>query len=209
MKNLINKIKNNKAFKITYGIIKAIVTVILLVVLAVIIIQRVSNNEISVGGYRIYTVITPSMYPEYRVGDILVSKETEPEEVKVGDNVVYLGEEDDFKDKIVTHKVISIRKDKETGKINFITKGLNNIIEDPEIDEDQLYGVVVYKTLFLSFISRIMTSMVGCFAIFAIVMLVVSVQIVINIFFDGDDEDDEEDNGKPQGDNSEEELEEI
>lgn len=209
MKKVISKIKDNKVFKVSYGIIKFIVTLVLLVVLAIIVIQRVSNNEVSLGGYRIYTVVTQSMYPEYQVGDILISKETKPNEIKVGDNVVYLGEVDDFKDKIVTHKVINIKEDDETGKLNFTTKGLNNIIEDPEIGEDQIYGVVVYKTIFLSFISRIMTSMVGCFAIFAIVTLVISVQVVINIFFDEDDEDDEEDNGQSGNNKTEEEIEEI
>lgn len=209
MKELVTKIKNNKPLKIIYSIFRCIITILLLLVLAVIIIQRVTDNKLSVGGYRIYTVITQSMYPEYKVGDILISKEVIPSEVKVGDNVVYLGEKDDFKDKIVTHKVISINKDETTGKFNFITKGLNNIIEDPEIDEDQLYGVVVHKTIFLSFISRIMTNMVGCFVIFALATLFISIQIVVNIFFDEDDEDDEEDNGQSKGEETKEEIEEL
>lgn len=196
MKDLISKIKNNKILSIIYGILRCIVTIMLLIVLAVIIIQRVTNNELSLGGYRIYTVVTQSMYPEYKVGDILVSKETKPSEIKVGDNVVYLGEKDDFKDKIVTHKVVNIKKDLDSNKLIFTTKGLNNIIEDPEINEEQLYGVVVYKTIFFSFISRIMTSMVGCFVLFAIATLIISIQIVINIFYDEDDEDDEDQQSK-------------
>lgn len=207
MKKLVMKIKNNRVLKFAYGFIRTIVMIILLVVLAVIIIQRVTDNKISLGGYRVYTVVTRSMEPEYKVGDILISKEVDPSEIKVGDNVVYLGKKDEFKDKIVTHEVIKITKDKETGKLNFITKGINNIIEDPEINEDQLYGVVAYKTIFLSFISRIMTSMVGCFIIFAIVTLFVSIQIVINIFFD--DEDDENDDQESKGDETKEEIEEL
>lgn len=192
MKNLVNKIRNNKILSLIYSIAKAIVTVILLIVLGVIVIQRVTNNELSFGGYRIYTVVTQSMFPEYRVGDILVSKEVKPSDIKIGDDVVYLGEKDDFKDKIVTHRVVSVRKDIETNKLIFTTKGLNNIIEDPEIDEYQLYGKVVYKTVFFSFISRIMTNMVGCFVLFAIATLIISIQIVINIFYDDEDDDDDQ-----------------
>lgn len=207
MKKIVNKIKNNKILSFLYKTIKFIVTFVLLIVLAVIIIQRVSDNKISLGGYRVYTVVTQSMFPEYRVGDILISKEVNPNGIKVGDNVVYLGKKDDFKDKIVTHKVLSINEDEKTGKLNFVTKGINNIIEDPEISEEQIYGVVAYKTIFLSFISRIMTSMVGTFVLFAIVTLFVSVQIVINIFFD--DEDDEDDNQESKGDKTKEQIEEI
>lgn len=196
MKNLVNKIRNNKILSLIYSIAKAIVTVILLIVLGVIVIQRVTNNELSFGGYRIYTVVTQSMFPEYRVGDILVSKEVKPSDIKIGDDVVYLGEKDDFKDKIVTHRVVSVRKDIETNKLIFTTKGLNNIIEDPEIDEYQLYGKVVYKTVFFSFISRIMTNMVGCFVLFAIATLIISIQIVINIFYDDEDDDDDDQQSK-------------
>jgi len=205
MKELVTKIKNNKTLKFIYGFIKTIVMIILILVLAVIIIQRVTNNKLSLGGYRIYTVVTRSMEPEYKVGDILISKEIKSKNIEIGDNVVYLGKEADFKDKIVTHQVIKINKDKETGKINFITKGVNNIVEDPEISEEQIYGKVIYKTLFLSFISRIMTSTIGCFVIFGIVTLIVSIQIVINIF--RDDEDDEDENQESKDSKTEDEVE--
>lgn len=205
MKKLITKIKENKVLKITYNFIKTIVMIVLVLVLAVILIQRVTNNKLSLGGYRIYTVVTRSMEPKYKVGDILISKEKNPQDIEIGDNVVYLGKEADFKNKIVTHKVIKINKDETTGKINFTTKGINNIVEDPEINEDQIYGVVTYKTVFLSYISRIMTSTVGCFIIFTIVTLFVSIQVVINIF--SDDEDDEDGNQESKDDEIEKEVE--
>lgn len=209
MKKLVSKLRNNKPLKIIYNLLKGIVTIILLLALAVIIIQRVTNNELALGGYRIYTVVTPSMTPEYKIGDILISKEVDPNEIKIGDDVVYLGKEGDFEEKIVTHRVIRISKDKETNKLKFVTKGINNIIEDPEINEDQLYGTIAHKTIFLSFISRIMTSMVGSFVVFAIITLFVSIQIVINIFFNEDDEDDDEDNGETKNNSSKEEIEEL
>ena len=209
MKKLVSKLRNNKPLKIIYNLLKGIVTIILLLALAVIIIQRVTNNELALGGYRIYTVVTPSMTPEYKIGDILISKEVDPNEIEIGDDVVYLGKEGDFEEKIVTHRVIRISKDKETNKLKFVTKGINNIIEDPEINEDQLYGTIAHKTIFLSFISRIMTSMVGSFVVFAIITLFVSIQIVINIFFNEDDEDDDEDNGETKNNSSKEEIEEL
>ena len=110
MKKLVSKLRNNKPLKIIYNLLKGIVTIILLLALAVIIIQRVTNNELALGGYRIYTVVTPSMTPEYKIGDILISKEVDPNEIKIGDDVVYLGKEGDFEEKIVTHGVFSLRE---------------------------------------------------------------------------------------------------
>ena len=36
--------------------------------------QRVSHGEISMGGYQIYTVVSGSMTPEIKIGDVIVIK---------------------------------------------------------------------------------------------------------------------------------------
>ena len=108
MKEKIQKIKDNKVLKIIGNIIYVIIFIFILLILAVAVLQRTTNNEVTLGGYRIFVVATGSMIPKYEVGDVLVSKEIPPEEIKVGDDVVYTGKEGSFKDKVVTHQVIFI-----------------------------------------------------------------------------------------------------
>ena len=153
MKEKLKKIKENKALKIIGNILYVLLFIIVLLMLVVVILQRVSDNSISLGGYRLFTVATGSMEPEYNVGDILLSKQVDINEIKVGDDVVYRGEEGSFKDKIVTHRVISIRE--ENGEKKFTTQGIANTEEDPEIDSSQIYGKVIYKVKTLSFIGQI------------------------------------------------------
>jgi len=153
---MIEKIKNNKVLKILMTLIKTIITVFLLILICIIFIQKVSNNNFAIGGIRIFTVITGSMLPEYEVGDMIISVETEPSKINIGDNVVYEGLVDDFNGKIVTHKVID--KQKSGDKYKFITKGLNNDIEDPEISEEQILGKIVYKTVILSIVSKLINN---------------------------------------------------
>ena len=50
-----------------------------------------------------------------------------------------------------------------SGKYIFNTKGLTNLIEDPIVYEDQLYGVIVYKDVFLSLIYKIIKTNIGFF----------------------------------------------
>ena len=153
---MIDKIRNNKILKILMTFIKTIITIFLLILICIIFIQKVSNNNFAIGGIRIFTVITGSMLPEYEVGDMIISTEVKPNEIKVGDNIVYEGLVDDFNGKIVTHKVV--QKNEIDGKYKFITKGLNNDIEDPEISEEQILGKVVYKTLILSIVSKLINN---------------------------------------------------
>lgn len=139
------KILDNKVIKIIGKIIYVLLYIIILVTLLVVLTQRFSNNNFTIVGFRIFNVATGSMVPEYNVGDILISKEIDPNELQVGDNIVYQGEKQDFKGKIVTHKIIEKRE--ENGKLFFTTKGIANEEADPEISEDQIYGKIVYKTI--------------------------------------------------------------
>ena len=75
-----------------------------------------------------------------------------------------------------------------------MTKGIANEIEDPGIMGDQVYGKVVYKTIFLSTICKLMNNVVSYFVIFAIVSIMVSYQVVQMIYSrdKGDDIDEGE-----------------
>ena len=172
---MLKKTIDNKIFKVAMTAIRTIVTIFLLILICIIFIQRVSNDNFAIGGIRIFTVITGSMLPEYEVGDMIISTEVKPEEIKVGDNVVYRGLVDDFKGKIVTHKVIE--KNKSGGKYKFVTKGISNDLEDPEIGEDQILGKVVYKTFLLSFVSKLINNTSTFF-------FVIFVPFVLLVFFE-------------------------
>lgn len=187
MKNLIRKIRENKILRFILGFIKTIITLVLILMLAVILVQRFSSNNFSIGGIRVFTIISNSMLPYYEPGDILILKEENPSNIKIDDNVTYMGKTGQVKGLVVTHKVIDKRED--NGKYYFTTKGTNNEIADPEIDESQIYGKVVYKTVLLSALCKIMLKPAGYYILFMLVALVVSYQIV-NTIFNKDEEDD-------------------
>lgn len=170
------KLKQNKALKIIWQILYILLYIIVILMLIVVILQRVTDNSIAIGGYRIFTVATGSMVPQYEVGDILISKEIDPSQIKVDDDIVYRGKEGSFKDRIVTHRVISVRE--EEGQYKIITKGIANIEEDPEITEDQVYGKVIYKVKTLSFISRLISNLyIFYFCIFVPIAILIFKQI--------------------------------
>ena len=161
--------------KIIYKTLKVLFTVLAIVALVVIISQRVTKNKLRLFGYGVYTVISESMLPEYEVGDMFLAKEVEENDIHLGDDIVYIGEVDSYKDKVITHRVIRIEDDK-----TIVTKGINNDMEDPPIQYKQVYGKVSARLLVLSLFSKLMNNNV-------LFYLIIFVPFTILIFLDTKD----------------------
>lgn len=169
---MLKKITENPVLKLINNIIYVILFLIVASVLFVVILQRASNNAIALGGVRVFNIISKSMIPKYNIGDVLVVKSIEPQNIKVGDDIAYIGQESTFNQKIVTHQVIKI--DYENGEYIFHTKGIANILEDPLVHQNQVFGKVVYKIWILSFISKILSNVyVVFFGIFVPIVVLI------------------------------------
>ncbi len=186
MKKLM-EIKNSKAYKIVMAIAQILFVVVLVGFIIVVCLQRFSDNKISFFNYRMFTVISGSMEPKYKIGDVLISKEVDPATIKVGDTVSYLGIAGDFKDKVITHEVVSIATDEE-GKYVFHTKGLANLVEDPIIYESQIYGVVIYRSIILSIIYRIVGTTIGFYLFIILPLLFIIGSEIISTMLEKEDE---------------------
>ena len=136
------KLRNNKILKIIKIILNIVIVIFVLLFLLVVCLQRFSDNKLSLFNYRMFTVVSGSMEPEYNIGDVLIAKDVEPSTIEVGDAVSYLGNSGSFKNRVITHKVIEIEQDVD-GKYIFHTKGIDNPAEDPIVYEDQVYVIEV------------------------------------------------------------------
>jgi len=183
MKEMFEKIKSSKILKIVGNILYALIFILVILMLLIVVMQRATNNNIAIGGFRIFSVATGSMVPEYNVGDILISREIEPEDIKVGDDIVYQGKEGTFKGKIVTHRVISIEK-QEDGNYKIITKGIANNAQDPEINQTQVYGKVMCDLKILTAIGKLVRNTYTFYFIMFIPVIIViakNIKYIINM----------------------------
>lgn len=171
----IERIKNNKFLKGASLVLKGVTSIVIIFVICIIFIQRVSNNKVTLGGLSMYTIVSESMKPKYEIYDMIIAKKVDSSTIKVGDDVVYMGEKSTLKDKIVTHQVI--KKDYKNGKYIFQTKGINNDIADPEIEDRQILAVVVSKSNILSMISHIVNNSYGFY-------FIIFVPFVVLLFFE-------------------------
>ncbi|MBQ3529429.1 MAG: signal peptidase I [Oscillospiraceae bacterium] len=98
-------------------------------------------------GFRCFNVISPSMEPEYCVGDLIYVKSTDPESIKEGDVITFLVNEDLV---VGTHRVV--RVDRENKR--FYTKGDANEIEDGDpVHYNNVIGVPKFAIPMLGYVS--------------------------------------------------------
>ena len=203
------KLKEKIEQSIFVKIAKVLLYILVLLLLVVTVVQKVTNNSVSVGGYRLFMIVSKSMEDEYSIGDILVSKTVKENELKIGDDITYLGKTGELKGLIVTHQIIKIEN--EDGVIYYTTKGIANDVADPRIKYDQIYGKIVYKTVVLSFLGEFMTKPLAYYLIFIVIALVFCIEVVSYIFnrYNEDDDDDDDDDEEEEDDDDEKEKKEL
>ena len=188
---MFEKIKENKFLKVLWNIIYTCLFIFVVLILAVVVMQRFSNNKTSLGGFRIFNIVTESMVPVYKVGDVILDKEVDVSELKKGDDVTYTGKKGNFAGRIVTHRIESIEK-QDDGSYKIVTKGVANAIEDPEITENEIQGKVIYKFIVISFLSKLINNDLR--TMYILIFIPIAVIIFINIkSFTNKDKGDKED----------------
>lgn len=201
-----------KVGKVIKTIFNIFITVFVLLFLLMVCLQRFSNNQITFLGYRMFSVASSSMAPDYQVGDVLIVKITDPDDIKVGDSVTYYGKVGSFANKVITHQVIKIDKDVDGNRI-FHTKGISNLVEDPIVYEEQIYGVVQFKSEILSFIYKLINTKYGMFLLIIVPIFYIIGSEMLTFMLENeekrrginqDDEEKEEPNKKEKSEEQEE-----
>ncbi len=142
-------------------------------------------------------VLTGSMEPSYNVGDVIVIKKTNADELKVKDVITFISTDKSLNGQTVTHRIIDIIE--ENGQKKFETKGDNNDIADETlVTSDKILGKVQFRIPFVGkAVSFMQTNRVAFFLIIILPMLAImasEVKDIILIARSGDDDESEKDN---------------
>ncbi len=146
MKQNHNNEKSGVAHKL-FTILGAVLCVLLLPILIINITLIIKSNTDkskvpSIGGYFPMIVLTDSMYPDIKSGDLIICHTIDAGDVKEKDVISFFDPAGNGSS-VVTHSVIEVvNKD---GKLFFRTKGINNNTEDRVlVPAENLVGI--YKT---------------------------------------------------------------
>ena len=149
------KLKKKVLSWISFGV-SAVIFAFALTVFIVSITARSKNRQAEFFGLSFAVVVTDSMSPDIKAGDLIIVKRCDIAEMEMNQNAVFVGlPGGEFEGKNIVHRVVGIYDviDEDTGEKTGIcleTWGISN----PEIDEDFVYaenfiGREVFHSTFL------------------------------------------------------------
>jgi signal peptidase len=128
-------------------------------------------------GLQVFHVVSPSMEPTYRVGDLLYVKTVDPDSVKVGDPITFVLNENLV---VATHRVVAIDSEKRL----FTTKGDANETEDAApVHFNNLIGVPVFSIPLLGYVSAYIQRPPGMYVAIALGAALLAVVFLPDLLF--------------------------
>lgn len=153
--------------------------VLLGIVLVLIVATRINGETPTVFGYTIFRVTTGSMEPELNVGDVILDKAVDEDEIKVGDIISYDGS-GSLSGMVITHKVIKAPYKDENGNTMLQTKGVANNTADNPISITQVKAKYVTKIPLIDDLYSLFLSPWGL-VIFLLLIIVIFLDELINV----------------------------
>lgn len=127
-------------------------------------------------GLQVFHVISPSMEPNYSVGDLIYVKEVDPDSVKVGDPITFVLNEELV---VATHRVTAIDSENR----QFTTKGDANKTEDAApVHFNNLIGVPVFAIPLLGYVSTYIQSPPGMYVAIALGAVLLAIVFLPELF---------------------------
>lgn len=128
MKEKDNSMKLHKTLTIIGWVLCVILVPILIVNCTLLVKSFINKNEVpDFGGTLPLIVLTDSMYPDIKSGDLIICKTINAEDIEEGDVISFYDPAGNGTS-VVTHKVVEIIN--ENDKLSFRTRGINNNTDD-------------------------------------------------------------------------------
>lgn len=122
------------------GIVLCVILIPILIVNCTLIVKSwVNEDEVpDFAGAVPLIVLTDSMYPDIKSGDLIIVTKVDARELAVGDVIAFYAKEGDFEE-VWTHKIVAIYENGD--KLEFETQGVNNPTPDSTYrSEEHLVG---------------------------------------------------------------------
>ena len=173
----------NKTLKSIWNAVTTVL-VILVVVIAVLLVG------VRLVGLQPYTVLSGSMEPTYHVGSLIYVKDVDPFELKAGDVITYMLDEDTLS----THRIVEVVPDEEDSTVvRFMTKGdANDAIDGSLVHYKNVVGTPIFTIPMLGYVANYIQNPPGTYIAIAMGAILLLLVFLPDLF---DDDDEEEDDG--------------
>ena len=140
----------------------------LIAIMIVIQIIKEPNQIPSLLGYKVLQVVSGSMEEVFKVGDVILIKETKQEDIKKGDIITYK------KENYITHRIVEMNKTNDT--MYYTTKGDSNNVNDTEkVKYEEIEGQYMTKFVYIGRLINFLNTTEGF-------IILVSLPIIVIVF---------------------------
>ena len=147
-------------------VLKRIWSVFTTVIVAAAVILALGLVGMRLLGFQIFTILSGSMEPTYHVGSLILVRPTDPQEIRVGDPITFVMNEDLL---VATHRVIGIDAEEDDGMLRFATQGDANATPDALlVHQNNVIGVPILNIPKLGFVIDYIREPPGTYAAIAI-----------------------------------------
>ena len=159
------------------------VVLVLLIILIVFYIVRVnflaSNDKLGEVKINFYTILTQSMYPTIKAGDVVITYKEDNNKYNDGDVITFVSEQNGGI--TITHRVDEVYNVNDS--YSYKTKGDNNNAPDNEITSgDNVLGKVVVKVPKVGYIQQFLVSKTGWIVAVVLPCLGIVIYDILKLF---------------------------
>lgn len=155
----------------------------------IIVIMTILLVGIRVVGVQPYTVLSGSMEPTYHTGSLIYVKSVDPWELKAGDVITFMLDEDT----LATHRIVEVVPDPtDSTTIRFMTKGdANEYADSMPVHYKNVVGTPIFTIPYLGYVANYVQNPPGLYVAIAICAIFILLAFLPDLF--------EEDPSKKKG----------
>ena len=162
-----------KKFKKIWNIFITVLTVVA-VLLAVALVG------VRLFGFQVFSVLSGSMEPEYHVGSLIYVKEVDYHELKSGDVITFMLDED----LVATHRIVDVFPDQDDPSVlRYQTKGdANEAADGTLVHYKNVIGTPVFTIPYLGYVADFIQKPPGTYAAIAIGAVLLALMFLPDLF---------------------------
>ena len=164
--------------------LKKILNVISTILVAIVVVLALLLVGARFIGLNVYTVLSGSMEPTYHVGSLIYVKDVDTDELKAGDVITYMLDEDT----IVTHKIADVIPDEtDPSIIRFQTKGdANDSVDGSLVHYKNVIGTPVFSIPKLGYLANYIQKPPGRYIAISAGAIILLLVFLPDLFSDDD-----------------------
>lgn len=175
--------KAKKIYNAVSTAIVALIFVFMVVVVAVILVQKSNGGESKIFGYYMYDVLTDSMSGTIEPGDVIMCKAVDDvNSLQVGDIITFKAPNGNYNE---THRIVEIARNDDGTVKYFKTKGDNaKAVDNWQLNPQNVKAKYVKKSVFVGGLRKFMSNWYGYVVVVVIPLCIVFALIISSVVRD-------------------------